>query len=230
MTRRNPQSGNIIFFVLLAIFLIGLVTMALRSEGTGESQIDNENMAIAASNVRQYTHELESAVAYILQNNASETDIRFANSVSGSPYGSIAASAHPEFEVFGASGGGAEYKAPPGGVSIDPNQQWEFYAHTAIPGAGSERADLVAVLPGVTKAFCESINRSNGQTAAPADTSAGGCVNDTSQRFTAGVYNDATPNTMDETTFSHQPALQACVNCGSAAVPDYVFYDVLMAR
>jgi hypothetical protein len=186
-------------------------------------------MSIAASNVRQYTHELESAVAFVLQNDASEADIRFAHDATG-PYGDITSDPHPEFQVFSPKGGGAEYKAPPAGVTTDPNQQWEFYAHTAIPGAGSERADLVAVLPHVTGAFCARINAANGLAGSPADDGTG-CVNDTAQRF-LGAYNDSTTNTLDEGTFSRLPALQACVNCnpGAGNTPDYVFYDVLMAR
>jgi hypothetical protein len=226
---RRAEAGNIIFFVLLAIFLIGLVTMALRSNDSGDSQIDAENLSIAASDVKQYAHEVESALAYVMQNNPSESDIGFAYDSSG-PYGDINAAAHPEWQVFSPKGGGAEYKDPPDGITVTPGQKWEFYAFTRIPGAGSDRADLIMALPGVTKAFCDRINQNNDQTAAPEEDGAG-CLSDTSKRFN-GTYEDTSPNLLDTSaaSFSHTPALQACVNCGTPAAPNYVFYDVLMAR
>lgn len=222
------ESGNVFFYVLLALALIGLVTMALRSGGMSGANIDKEDLTIRASQLRQQAQEYERAVAYIMQNGRSEADVRFADPALPAAYGDV--TVDPGRQVFSADGGGAEYHEPPSGVN--DGSGWEFFAHTRIPGAGSDRADLVAVLPNVTKAFCDKINEMAGQTAAPAETG-GGCVFDTGKRFgDANLYDDTTTNVLDETaaSFSAVPAMQACVDCDPAGAHAYHVYHVLMAR
>lgn len=225
----HSESGNIIFFILLGIVLIGLVTAAIRSVGGGGANIDREELTLRAAQVRQYAQELERAVHYVMQRGPSETTLRFA--IPGQPasdYGDIAD--NPATQIFSDAGGGAEYRAPPAG--INDGSSWEFYAHTRIPGAGTDRADLIAVLPHVTAEFCDYINRANGQTGAPRETG-GGCIHDTALRFNdTNQYEDSSPNLLDEdpASFSRIPALQACVDCSPGSTPEYHFYHVLRAR
>lgn len=136
----------------------------------------------------------------------------------------------PENQVFDATGGQARYQAPPTGVNDGSN--WEFVASTDIPQVGSDRAELLAVLPNVTEAFCQQVNLQLGFTAGtqPTDPGTGSpaCLKGGStERFT-GTYEDATPNVLDDTSFSKLPALQACVLCGSDS--SYNYYYVLIAR
>ena len=60
--RRPSESGNILFYILLAIVLIGLVAVALRGGNEG-ANIDKETLTIRASEVKQYASELERGVA-----------------------------------------------------------------------------------------------------------------------------------------------------------------------
>ncbi len=225
------ESGNVIFFILMAIVLIGLVTAALRSGG-GDANIDKESLFLKVTQARQHASELERAITFIMQNGASETDIRFAHPDAHSDYGVIATT--PQFQVFSTQGGGAEYRLPPADVQIAA-ADWEFYSHTHIPGAGSSRAgfrraELIAVLPDVTLQFCAKINEINNQTGAP-DDNGGGCLHDTGKRFgtaTPPFDDTVTVNLLDETvaSFSTTPAPQACVTCGGVRH----FYHVLISR
>lgn len=220
--RRN-ESGNMIFFILLAIVLVGLVTAALRSSGLEGSNIDREDMIIKVSQVRQNASELERALTLVMDNGISETAISFASDSPSASADYGVYNANAEAEIFNPLGGGATFRAPPEGVN--DGSLWEFYGETAVPGIGSDKADLVAVLPNVSALFCTEINRINGQTTQPLDS--GTCVNGgVAARFApAAAPFSATPNTMDG-PFAVVPAPEACVQCGS----DYHFYHVLMSR
>lgn len=246
---RASERGNILFIIFIAVALIGLLTAAIQYTGNPEgANIDDEAVVIRATEVQRYASELERAVLYILQNGFSEEDIRFANP-DNNDYGDLSADGDPTDQVFHRLGGGAQYRNPPDGIQTTASP-WEFYGGTHLPGAGSNRPELVAVLPNVTLQFCERINRLNNQSGTPTDTGAGSaagtnagdCINlGTVGRFDDGQqYYDppgGTPNTTDETTFEQDAsvseaytALQACVQCADVGGAPYHFYHVLLTR
>ncbi len=241
--QNNTERGNILFMVLIAVALIGLLTAAIMNTGGGESaNIDDEKLVIRASEVQRHASELERAVLFIMNNGKSEAELRFMHPDAPSSYGDLSSDTDPSDQVFHQSGGGAGYKAAP--EDVNDGSRWEFYGGTAIPGVGSDRAELIAVLPNVTQQFCEHINRLAGQTGTPEDTGAGlasggspgSCLNlGANGRFTDSRQFYATPNTVDEATFEQdpeiseaRPALQACVHC--AADNQNHYYQVLLAR
>lgn len=222
------QSGNVIVFILMAVVLIGVVTAAIRSGGSERANIDQETLIIRVAEARQHASEYERAVAFLLQNGISENAIRFAHGDAPSDYGVITAS--PETQVFSRAGGGAAYRQPPAGVQSAP-APWEFYGATALPQSGSERAELIAVLPNVTQAFCTEINKGSnpGGTVIPVDDST--CINGGSAvRFTSSTqFNDSSPNTISgSASFTSLPAAQGCVICSGDNT--YNFFHTLMSR
>ena len=236
----SRESGNMLFMILIAVVLIGLLTaVIMQSSGSDSSDIDDETLVIRTSEVQRAASEFERAVLFIMDGSLSETDIRFAHPAADADYGDLSLAVtldDQKPQVFHPKGGGASYQAPPAG--INGGGAWEFYGGTAIPGAGSNRADLVAVLPDVTLQFCEKINSLSGQPAVPPlDTGAGAtdCVySGATGRFNDSQQFSTSPNTMDETTFTQdtnasaaRTALQACVKCDSG---EYHFYHVLLAR
>lgn len=218
---RAAESGNMIFFILLAIVLVGLVTAALRSGGIEGANIDREDMVIKVAQVRQNASELERAVALIIENGTSETDLSFAPNDASAliDYGTY--NTNPTAEVFNPKGGGAIWRQPPSGVN--DGSHWEFYGDTAAPGIGSQEADLIAVLPNVNATFCAEVNRINGQTN-PADTAT--CLYPGVRFVPATRPFSSSPNTMDTTTFSNGRGSEACVICGA----NLHYYHVLMGR
>ncbi len=251
---RQHESGNILFMILIAIVLIGALTAAIQSTSRPEgSNIDGETLVLRVSEVQRYASELERAVAFIIQDGKSESDIRFAHYNANADYGDLSTDTDLTDQVFMREGGGATYREPPEG--INDGSAWEFYAGTHIPGVGrADRAEMVAVLPHVTQEFCSKINQVNGQTGTVADDGTGAasgsdpgdCVNvgalgrfDDLQQFYSTI------NTMDETSgsFVHdantsapRPALQACVTCSrdtnsaNGTTDERHFYHVLLAR
>ena len=249
---RSSERGNMLFMILIAVVLIGLLTAAVMSTSTTDgANIDKETLVIRASEDQRTASEFERAVLFIVSNRKSETDIRFAHpAFSHTDYGDLADAdtlEEQQVQVFHTNGGGASFRKPPPDIQTATGGDWEFYGGTAIPGVGTDKADLVAVLPNVSQQFCNKINELNGQpvTPTPEDTgstaagvgTAGDCVNfGALGRFDATQQFYTIPNTMDATTFAQdsntsaaRPALQACVKCdiGPNALH---FYHVLLAR
>ena len=96
----HSESGNVIFFILLAVVLIALVTAAIRESGQSANGVDREALAISESQVRQYASELERGVTFIINNGAGESDIRFAWTDASSDYGDV--TVNPPFQIFSA--------------------------------------------------------------------------------------------------------------------------------
>ena len=239
----NNQAGNMLFIILVAIALFGLLTFAIQSTSRPDgANIDSEQLAIRITEIQRYASELERAVLFIMQNSGvSEVDLRFSHPNAHADYGDLSADSDPFEQVFHRDGGGATYRDPPS--DINDGSAWEFYAGTHLPGVGSDRADLIALLPNVTAGFCSQVNKINGQSGTPADTGSGAASgNDPGDclylgdlgRFDASRQYYTTVNTGDETTFeqddaisSARTALQACVVCDDSSRH---FYHVLLAR
>ncbi len=251
---RQRERGNILFMILIAIVLIGALTVAIQSSSQPDgANINDETLLIRATEVQRYASELERAVTFILQDGKSESDIRFAHPSANADYGDLPTDTDPTDQVFSRDGGGANYRAPP--EDINDGSAWEFYAGTHIPGVGrADRAELVAVLPHVTQAFCDKINEINGQTGTVLDDGSSGasgsdpgnCVNigalgrfdDTRQFYTTiNTMNETSPSFVhDPNTSAPRPALQACVTCAvdtnsaNGTSDERHFYHVLIAR
>jgi len=164
---RHPESGNILIYILGAIFLIGALTLMVKGSSTPGSGISEEALIIKVSEVQDYGRELETAISYIFQNGHSESDIRFAHPDADSAYGVITDT--PTRQVFSRDGGGATYRDPPKNIQTTPTD-WYFTGRNSVEGVGVNdnisqgnlvSADLVAMLNNVTKDFCLLINEKN---------------------------------------------------------------------
>lgn len=219
----NSQNGNIIFFILIAVALLGALSFTIMRGDGGGHKIDRERHLILATEIEQYGAELTQAIRIALDNNLSEQDLSFAHVNAPSDYGD-AGTDPTNTQIFSLSGGQAEYRTPKTEISSASN--WEFYGESAMPQIGSSNADLIAVLPDVTKDFCDAFNKRQGldiTSTYPEDTAA--CFKAADADRFDGAFN-ATPNTLDTSTFSLMPTPSACVQCGS----DYHVYMVIYAR
>jgi hypothetical protein len=220
--------GNIFVMIFVAILLIGLLTVALRGFG-GKESITDEDLLIEASNAARYGAELASAVDFVLKSGASENDLRFAPP-SGGPaeYGAITTT--PTAQIFSRSGGNAEYRRAPSRIMAGGSNIWEFYGTTAIPEVGSDRPELIAVLPDVTQKFCEKVNQSLGLTGQPDDSITGtnpDCLyGGATYRFGNSAQFSSAANVLDSSSYSKRPMTQGCVTCSGV----YHYYYVLMSR
>ncbi|PZQ46743.1 MAG: hypothetical protein DI551_04640 [Micavibrio aeruginosavorus] len=219
-----------LIYIIGAIFLMGLLIVLLKGsfqEGTG---IDGDKLVIAATQVQQYAGELSRGVNYVMHEGYSETDLRFGTNID-STYGD----SNDELgrQIFSVKGGGVEYKLPQEG--INDGTPWQFYGTTHLTDvglntSGEEKAELIAVLPNVTEAFCSQINRSAKQAIDlrdVTDPAADGCINAVGSEFNGAFIADGSANKLDDAKLTSTPALEACVKCADGT---FNYYKVLMSR
>lgn len=213
----RSESGNILIYILLGIVLIGLLTVALRQGGDPGKDLDGERMTITASQVQDYASLLQGGVNSLIERGVSEADLRFAHPKNISGYGTITTT--PTNQVFHPDGANVAFKLPP--ANVNDGSRWEVIGNLAIPHVGSDRPELVAILPNVTQQFCTTINRQLGVTIENPIA----CTFLPATQF-MGTY-PTSPVTYADTVFSKSPVLQGCAECGDGS--RYYFY-VLLSR
>src|SRR5262245_7145714 len=113
----KSQSGNALWFILIAIVLLGALTMLLTRSGSTSSQSGNvERLRITASQILRYAKGLESAVDQMKTRGVSENEISFQNSTTATNY-TNATCTRTDCKVFDVGGGGQDYKAAPSGAN-----------------------------------------------------------------------------------------------------------------
>lgn len=162
------ESGNILIYIIGAVFLIGILTVIVKGSTTPGAGIDQEALVLKASQVRSYATELERGVSYVLQNGHSETEISFAHVNASSAYGTY--NSNPTAEVFNPSGGGVTWQDNDTDIQT-ADADWVFSANNEIQNIGYKGGacggcELIAHLPYVTLDFCNYINTSLGITTA----------------------------------------------------------------
>ena len=160
---KNNQSGNILIYIIGAIFLLGLLVILAKGSTTPGAGVSQEILILRVAEVQQYGRELEQAVAYVMANGHSEIDIRFAHPDAVSAYGDI--TILPTRQIFSRAGGGATYRPAPNDVQVVPTD-WLFSAENRVINVGStsgtdQDAELISFLPNVDEEFCIAINEKN---------------------------------------------------------------------
>lgn len=233
MTKKTAnESGNILIYILGAIFLMGILVVAMRGSNTPGAGIDAENIIIKVTEVQKYGAELEQAVAYVLRNGHSEVDIRFAHPNAPSTYGDIVVDTPTTRQVFHSNGGAAEYRDPPSGIQtiVTP---WLFNGRNIVEKVGTQCAadrcvDLVAILQNVSKNFCLLINEKNSITNPSGNPPADPGIFEVVTPFT-GTFTFV--NGIGDAAGDLSGHLEGCIEGGGTPpVGTYHYYRVLLAR
>jgi hypothetical protein len=159
----HSQSGNILIYIIGAIFLLGLLIIIAKGSTTPGASIEPEKLLIRVSEVQQYGRELEQAIAYIMTNGHSEIDIRFSHPDAVSTYGDI--TNIPTRQIFSRDGGGATYRPAPSDIQTVASD-WVFSGENRVMNVGessgtNQDAEIIAFLPNVDEKFCLLINDKN---------------------------------------------------------------------
>lgn len=213
----SSQSGNILFYILMAIVLIGALTIALRDTGGMDSNINKENAKIMATEIARYSDEVANGAKILLNNGVSENDIRFAIPGSVTTYGDI--TSNPQNQIFSKQGGQTSYKAPPKNAATATS--YSFSALRALPGVGSDKAELVMTLKGLTEESCLAVNNMFGITNIPSNV----CGSDPTV-FT-GTY-ATSPSVFDTSTVPGGIAPRFCTFCSDRG--DRIYYSTVISR
>ncbi|HEU4839701.1 MAG TPA: hypothetical protein VFS88_09890 [Micavibrio sp.] len=167
----NRQSGNALWFILIAIALLGLLgAMLIRTSSQTEETGDKDRLSVAVSQLVRYTSSVASAAQNMLLRGVSESEISFANDVyqecDDDP---IQAAGHnpncttEDCEIFGL-GGGLEPREIPSDLLTDGAcSVWKIGSAAVntrtVVDVGTNKPDLVLEVYGLSEEACVMINK-----------------------------------------------------------------------
>lgn len=172
----KKQNGNALWFILIAVGLLGLLTVTLTRSGSSTNETGSfEQNQIVASQILTYAKSIENAVQSLLARGCSENEISFENNIVAgyvNPNSPTDNSCH----VFDAAGAGMTYEDPKekwldnAQSGINHYQTYLFSGTSCVLDVGEEginchtdasiREELILFLPYVTRSICISLNKS----------------------------------------------------------------------
>lgn len=174
----NPESGNALWFILLAIALLVALTLTVtRSTDNAQQNGVREQDRIQAADILRQAKGIASAIDQMRLAGIPENNIDFDNKdVAGYTNANCTAGA---CGVFFSSGAGLTYKAPSADW-LDASQsakplygQWYFYGTACVPNVGTgggtcnsaaSSTELIVGLPWINETLCIELNRLAGVT------------------------------------------------------------------
>ena len=167
----NRQSGNALWFILIAIALLGLLgAMLVRTSAQTEETGQTDRLSVAASQLIRYTSSVTAAVQNMLLRGTSESEISFANNVYQECDDDLiqAAGHNPnctteDCEIFGLGGGLQALETPSALLTDDACLRWKAGSVAMntriVEEVGTVKADLVLEVFDLTEEACVMINR-----------------------------------------------------------------------
>lgn len=229
---RARQSGNALFFILIAVAMLGALSFAVsqggRSSGSGVSA---EKARLAATDLIDYSNTVANAAAQLRLRGYSLSELSFENDiVSGYSNGNCA---EDLCKIFAPAGGGVSYLEPPKDIFADtpaPDYEWHFYGDNAIQGAGmtcanASCADIIMVLDELDLSVCQQLNdllgvSANLSDAPPTDADVG------NTKYTGSFsYSE----TIGDSDASLDGLRSVCIQ-KTTSPAEYVYYRVLISQ
>lgn len=158
------QRGNALIMVLIGVALFAALTFAVMGSRDGSvSRTGKEDLSTTASEMISYANSLRTLTDKMLmldnvqETNAGGNGILFAAAGAHADYG--VPGTQPRTEIFHASGGGSMYVTPPAGACASACA-YEFTGQMLVTDVNSNaRYELALVVPGLTLALCQQINK-----------------------------------------------------------------------
>lgn len=159
------EEGNALWFILIAILLLGGLTVLLsRGSTTSDDSGEFERMTIIGTEVVRYAGAVETGIRTLLNRGCSENTISLDADVD-TVDGSENPDAPPDYtcHVFRPEGAAVEYKDIAERINTGLNTRYGTATASAMKDVGEdEQADLYLTIEGsapLMKPFCDTINR-----------------------------------------------------------------------
>lgn len=243
---RRRESGNILFWILIATVLFAALSYAVAEmmrSGSGDSE--REMRKTYATEITQFTDALRKAVHSMRIDGVDISAVSFENTVLTGAYVNASCAAGTRCRLFESTGGNLVYQAPEAGwldsrFSSEPGYGlWLFPSDSCVrdypaqdaadcKGDTIDNEDLMVVLPYVAAKLCMDINTQLGIDNPGGDApAAAGCHG--SAEYTGSfseTYSIDAPGISGKAAGCFkQPAA-----CDASAGGYYVFYRVLAGR
>lgn len=225
---RQTESGNVMFYILIAIVLLAALSYAISQGGrTGAQNLTGDRERLLATEIIDYADTVKKTVQMLRLRGSQFSDLSFASDdLAG--YG-VSGTA-PAHEIFNTAGGAALYKKPDDSALALPSD-WIFTATNEVENVGTtggaaDNADLLMILQPLKKSVCITLNErlsvTNPAGDPPVDTDI-----DTAVPFTGGAgFAQTIGNEAGSASLAGHNA--GCFR--ETASGNYYFYQVLLAR
>ncbi|MFP4314071.1 MAG: hypothetical protein ACLFR0_07070 [Alphaproteobacteria bacterium] len=226
LNKRKNESGNVLFYILIAVALIAALSFAVSSSDRGSmGQIDNERARLLSSEMLEYSSNVATAVNQLKLRGCSDTQISFQNATSTADYTNTGnPTGDNTCHVFHISGAGLQFRDAPVGASdlaesilFDGNMEIENIGMTAGDASSSE---LLLIYRDIGQNVCEAINDLLGLSSLS--------PTDTALDFVAFQGTYAYANTIGDEDAALDGMRAGCVQETTGST--YNFYRVLIAR
>ena len=182
-TTKRGEAGNVLFLILIAVALFAALSYAVtQSTRSGGGDASKEKSLVSSAALTQYPASLKTAITRMnISGGVDIGNLNFAkpgttiytNLVNdATATSSTAQNVRTKNAVFHPEGGGALYtEAPKDVVTLSTNGPWIFNANNEVENIGTtssttsvtaSTADLMAILPDVTKSICDKIHEQLG--------------------------------------------------------------------
>ncbi len=126
----KKENGNALWFILIAIGLLGLLTVSLTRGGSSSNETgDFEQNQIMASEILTYAKSIENALQSLLARGCSENEISFENNVIAGYENTTAPRTDKSCDIFDVAGAGQTYETP--------KEKWLDTTQSANPEYGN---------------------------------------------------------------------------------------------
>jgi hypothetical protein len=169
----KDQSGNVLFYILLAIALIAALSYAVQqtSRSGGVAHLSDGQASTMATEILTYGNHVATAVSKLKLRGCTDTQLGMENSVVVGYINGLAP-VDESCHVFSPAGGAITWVTPPTGMNN--GTPWFISGRTTVhqdSGFASSNAasnvDLVMLLFGLPQALCQKINTRLGVTGIP---------------------------------------------------------------
>lgn len=152
-TQRNAQSGNVMFYIFLAVVLFGALSFAVSQSGrnSGDSAAVQQNR-LRATELIDYGDTVARGVGMLRLRGTSLANLKFSSTGT------------TENDVFALDGGGVNYRAPSSDMTATGTESYQILTGNAVNGVGTTCAaagctDLLLVLGKITLPVCTTVNQ-----------------------------------------------------------------------
>ncbi|MCB9964102.1 MAG: hypothetical protein H6855_03000 [Rhodospirillales bacterium] len=242
---KNPESGNVLFLILIAVALFAALSYAVMSStNTGGGDANDESNLVNSAAVTQYPASIKTAIIRQSVSKGVATPTASSDLAAGAsgflfdkpPFTGIA-TADEYRVVFHPRGGSASYvQAINGVLTSGATGDWLFNMDFEVVNIGStangiDGNEIIAFLPDLTSSICSRINTELGISSTPTLASAVTIADNLEQGDTISTANpaaNALGTTLNATLAALDGKPYGCFRNGSAG--PYTYYHVLLER
>lgn len=230
---RRSERGNVLFLILIAVALFAALSYAVtQSTRSGGGDASKETNLVNAAGITQYPASIKTAITRMIISSSVDPDKLLFDTPS--TFDDLDDDDKKARAVFYPTGGGASYVEAPASVMETPGTAgtWHFNMQNQVLNIGKsddsgvtiDNADVIAFLPNVKKAVCDSIHTKLGL---PLSYSQPSVVNITFDMFEATTTAAPTGTIGAETS---DPLLGQPQGCFLTSAGKYVYYQVVAER